>query len=112
MNMYARLSQLTTPLARHDRGVVWVLAATLLVVLALYLTFLLSTIFSVIARNQAERDIDTVRARLAEHERTYMNLATRVSMELAKEKGFVQVASPGYIRLDDRGDVLTFHSAR
>lgn len=75
-----------------DRTLAWAFLGVSGALLACYLIFLTFSVSAIIARNAAERDLIALSATLAELESRYVALDARVTLSLARDEGFAEVA--------------------
>ena len=80
-----------------ERRTLSVLSLLLLVLIVAYLYFVASSIFAVMARADAERNIRTVETNLASLEQQYLALAGTVSQEAAVSDGLTPVTDISYV---------------
>jgi len=81
----------------HDRRIFWVLASLLGAVLAAYIYFLGISVYAVIERKTAEKELGQMNARISQLESTYVALDREIDLVLARERGFADVRVPQYV---------------
>ncbi len=84
----------------YERTLVLTLVAAITCTAIAYVYFLSVSVFSVVERNQAERSIENVRARVADAERDYARVGQSITLALATKKGFHVVNDPVYLAPD------------
>lgn len=91
----------------YDRRLFWVALSLIVSSLLMYVYFLSLSIYGVIARKQAESQIASLSAKVSSLESRYAVLDKSINLELAHERGFVDVGVPKYISLEGTRDTLT-----
>ena len=81
----------------HDRRIFWILAALLGVVLAAYIYFLGISVYAVVERKSAEKEVGQMNAHISQLESTYVALDRQIDLVLAGELGFADVRVPQYV---------------
>lgn len=81
----------------HDRRIFWILAALLGAVLAAYIYFLGISVYAVIERKSAERQVGQMNAHISQLESKYVALDREIDLVLAKNRGFADVRVPQYV---------------
>lgn len=81
----------------HDRRIFWILASLLGIVLAAYIYFLGISVYAVIERKSAEKQVGQMNAHISQLESTYVALDREIDLVLARERGFADVRVPEYV---------------
>lgn len=91
----------------HDRRIFWILASLLGAVLAAYVYFLGISVYAVIERRSAERQVGQMNAHISQLESTYVALDREIDLVLARERGFADVHVPQYVLRGDEKQTFT-----
>lgn len=81
----------------YDRRIFWVLASLCGAVLSAYIYFLGISVYAVIERKNAEREVGRMNAHISQLESTYVALDREIDLVLARERGFADVRVPQYV---------------
>lgn len=88
----------------YDRRIFWTVVWCLGFSVFSYIYFLGTSVYSVIARKQAEIDNANLTSRISQLESEYVLLDKKISLDLAHNEGYVDVAVPRYVsRAESRG---------
>lgn len=94
----------------YDRTIVMMLFGLVVSMLIGYSYFLTLSVFAVVERNHAEREIDAIKGKLAQNEEKYVAVTRNITMDMAKDKGFIEVTSPRYISSVPKPATLTMRN--
>ena len=95
----------------YDRKIFWGLSTLLLLAVFAYLYFLSISVYAVILRKSAESEAERLSAKVSLLESEYVKLDKRISLDLAHEQGFIDIAVPRYISRDASHDTFTLRDA-
>lgn len=93
------MRSITKQYSLYERTVTWTLMFFVAVALLAYCYFLTLSVFAVVERNHAERKIEEAKGHLALREKEYAELRQKITLAVAKERGFIEVATPAYLSL-------------
>jgi len=102
---------ITQHFEENDRRIFWTVIWSIGLCVSLYIYFLGSSVYSVIARKQAETDISQLTSRISQLESEYVNLNKKISLELAHRSGFVDVTVPKYVSITSARDSFTLRES-
>jgi hypothetical protein len=77
--------------------VFWVLVSICFISSILYIYAVSSAVSNTVSRQNLEREVGTLAARIGEMEFTYIGLKNNVSLAVAYSHGFKDVSSPVYV---------------
>ena len=95
----------------YDRRIFWTALWSTVFAVFFYIYFLGSSVYSVILRKQAEVETTDLYSRISGLEATYALLDKEISLELAHEKGFVDISVPRYVSREAQRDGFTLREA-
>lgn len=98
---------LTTHFEEYDRRIFWAVVWCTVGLVFLYIYFLGTSVYSVIARKQAEAESADLLSRISLLEQRYVELDKDINLELAHKGGFVDVSVPRYLTREGVRDTFT-----
>ena len=98
---------LTQHFEEYDRRIFWTVLWCTVFAIFLYIYFLGTSVYSVISRNQAEVVGANLTSRISQLESEYVLLDKKISLELAHNEGYVDVAVPRYVSRAQSHDTFT-----
>lgn len=104
------IKSLITQFEEYDRKIFWTLLVLTGLMMAAYLYFLSVSVYAVIGRRTAERDLDRLSAKISILESQYVSLDKRISLDLAHAQGFVDISVPRYISRSAARDTFTLRN--
>ena len=105
------IKRLTHHFEENDRRIFWAVVWCTLFAVLLYIYFLGSSVYAVIARKQAEQGSAELLARISQLEAKYVVLDKGINLELAHREGFADVAVPRYVSTVENRSGFTLREA-
>lgn len=97
----------------NDRRIFWAFAALLGMLAGAYIYFLSISVYAVVDRKSAERNISDITAQISSLETQYVSYDRRIDPSLAYARGFIDVSVPKYITRDTgKNTTLTLRDER
>ncbi len=94
------------------KNIFWSLTVGIVLSLGLYVYFVSHTVYAVVERQKAEHSITMIENSIGDLESNYLNLKSKVTVELAVAKGFKDISSEAtFIPRKPLGKSLSFESA-
>ena len=94
----------------YDRRIFCVLVTLSSIAVIAYLYFLSISVYSVIGRRSADKEISNITINISLLESQYVAVDNKISLELAHTKGFYDISVPRFISRDGSHDTLTLRS--
>lgn len=104
------IDKLVTQFEDNDRRIFWSLITLTGVAIFLYVYFLSISVFAVVNRRLAEREVDRLTINISVLESSYATLEKKISLELAVNMGFKEISVPRYVRREVARDALTLRT--
>ena len=104
------VESLLTQFEAYDRKIFWTMLVLTGLVMVAYLYFLSVSVYAVIGRRTAERDLDKLSAKISVLESQYVSLDKRISLDMAHAQGFMDIAVPRYISRGAARDTFTLRN--
>ncbi len=98
---------LTQHFEEYDRRIFWTVCWCTAFTIFLYIYFLGTSVYSVIARKQAEVNVANLTSRISQLESEYVLLDKKINLDLAHTKGYIDVAVPRYVSRATSHDTFT-----
>lgn len=91
----------------YDRKIFWTLLSLIGVVVVAYLYYLSVSVYAVISRRTAEREVDKLTSKISLLESQYVMLDKKISLDMAHAQGFLDISVPRYISREASRDTFT-----
>ncbi len=95
---------------KSKKNIFWMLVFSIFIFAGAYVSLVSHTIYNVVLRQRTEKNILALQSDIVKVESQYFDTKAKVTVDLAKTKGFTNISSSVFISKKPAGKVLTLNN--